>query len=155
MKKNIFVLFIAMAFISLFSSGCDKTQQPYNLDQPGAVATVTPSASALYVAVMVQTGSGTTMCSAALATGSSTGTGVAGATITINGETLTDSGGGVYMLVPMAAVINAGATVTLNITSSAGNASASGVMPASPGGMTTVSSITGAATGSAMILSNP
>jgi hypothetical protein len=155
MKKAKLSLVLAIISIALLSFGCYATQQPYNLDQPGPLPTSTPAAAALYVGAIVQTGAGITASTVVLASGSSVGTPVTGAVVTINGETIPDTGSGIYLLATMATAINAGAAVTLNITSSAGNASASGTFPASPGGMTTITAVTGAAAGSSMILMNP
>ena len=79
------------------------------------------------------------------------GTWVNDATVTINGETIPFQTEGVYNLLPMAGTYATGDTLDLEITSSLGDASASGEIPAS--GVESVD-VQGAAEGSVFNISH-
>ncbi len=143
MKIKIFI-FVSVLFLLAVIDCSKKTAV-----SPSDVQT---AASTLTVAVEIMTGGGMTNAVATLVNSS---TPVTGATININGTTLSDAGSGDYE--GTVTTINAGTTVTLSITSSAGNASASAAMPTAGNGTTTgitTVSITGAAAGSIMMLEN-
>jgi hypothetical protein len=150
MKRNVMLKVLAIMIITYSLSGCYATQQPWNLDQPsggGAVATATPAASTFAVAAVILAMGGAPGGTVMLVNGA---TPVTGATVTVNGATFSDMGGGNYTGL-LTGPFATGVTITLNVTSSAGNVSASGAVPAT-GGTTNVT-ITGAATGSILAIS--
>jgi hypothetical protein len=151
MKKTALIVTLAVVMLAMFSAGCYRTQQPYPEDNPGVVPTVPPAAGLFAtVAISNSSGGGTAVVVVALTQGS-TGPGITGATVTINGTPIPDTGGGSYGGTVTGLV--AGNTVTLSITSSAGNGSCSAPLPATGGG-TSSTAISGADSGSMMTLLN-
>jgi hypothetical protein len=169
MKKMRFLLIFAAILASIYAVGCDKDMKRLNPVQPTPAPVVptsiatpadtptpapTPTPGTLYVTASVTTSAGNTGASVILADGSAAGAAVIGATVIINGITLADSGTGGYMPVfPLLPLINAGDTVTMSITSSVGNVSATGTFPAAGGGVATVT-VTDAVAGSSLTLTN-
>lgn len=141
------LLVLSVILVSMLSAGCYKTMQPMNLPQnsPAPAATAAPSAFAVGAVILAMGGMPGGMVT--LVNGA---TPVTGATVVVNSVTFTDLGGGSYQGV-LTGPFNTGDTITLTITSSAGNITASGAVPAT-GGTTNVA-ISGAAAGSLLSIS--
>jgi hypothetical protein len=144
MKKTIVIMFAVVAF-SIFGFDCAK-------NSPASPApTPTPSPT-LFVYASCQYVSGTVNGYVQLRVGSSSGTGVTGATVKMDNQTLSESGGGDYSA-GLSGITN-GSTVTLTVISSQGNISASGDVPLLQGSLPNNISIPGTVIGSYFQLSN-
>ncbi len=148
MKRLKLLVIVGLALGLLFASSCKDKMESYNWPNPPSVEpvpTTPPSSSTLpYVEAAVVINGPVITGTVGILSGSSTGAAITGATVNINGTVLSEIMPGVYM--SNLSTIAEGSTVTISITTSLGNVTATGTAPAA--GTVENAVITGAASGS-------